>query len=301
VDIADLVRAGAARGAGAGRAGTAVIRRWLAAPPLHFVVLGALLFALETSLASRDTADVVAKRALSDEELFEREARRLGLERRDAVIQRRLLRNLSFVGEAGGGGETADFEEALALGLAESDLVVRRRLVQRIELEAEAWARASEPSEAELASRLARESERFALPARVRIVQAFSSRDRRGAALAAADRALAARLRGVPPAQASRLGDPFLWGGDQPALCERELAARFGAPFARAVFALEPGRWSEAIASSFGLHRVYVLERTPARMPELAEVRGALRELIFAERAAAVREDWLRRLRAEEG
>jgi hypothetical protein len=274
-----------------------MIRRWLRAPGLHFAVLGALLFAAERGFAPAAPAAAQVA-SLSDEELLEREARRLGLDRDDAGIRRRLVRNLRFLGEQRAGGEQADYEEALALGLDGSDLVVRRRLVQRLELQALAWARASEPSDAELAGLLAREPERFALPARIRLVHVFLSRERRGASLEAADRALGWRLAGLPPERAAGLGDPFLLGAQLPPRTQDELAAGFGQDFARAVGALEPGRWSGPIASSFGLHRVFVQERRPGRPARLEEVRSALREAVFAERARMVLADWLRELRA---
>jgi hypothetical protein len=271
--------------------------RWLRAPGLHFAVLGALLFAAERGLAPASPAPGRAA-SLSDEELLEREARRLGLDRDDAGIRRRLVRNLRFLGQTEGGGERADYEEALALGLDASDLVVRRRLVQRLELQAIAWARASEPSDAELTALLAREPERFALPARVRLVQLFSSRDRHGAGLEAADRGLGRQLAGLPPERTAGLGDPFLLGAQLPPRTRDELASSFGEGFARAVGELEPGRWSGPIASSYGLHRVFVQERIPGRPARLDEVRSALREAVFAERARHVLADWLRELRA---
>jgi hypothetical protein len=273
--------------------------RWLRAPALHFAVLGALVFAAESWRGAGPAPAAASLATPSDDELLEREARRLGLDRDDSGIRRRLVRNLRFLGETSNGGEQADYEEALALGLDGSDLVVRRRLVQRLELQAIAWARASEPTDAELAARLAREPERFAQPARIRLVHVFLSRDRRGASLEAADRALERKLTGLPPERAAALGDPFALGAQLPPRTRAELAASFGDGFARAVDGLPPGRWSGPIASSFGLHRVFVQERTPARAATLEQVRSALREEVFAERARAVLADWLRQLRRE--
>jgi hypothetical protein len=271
--------------------------RWLSAPPGHFIALGALVFAVESWRGEGGAPASVT--APSDQELLEREARRLGLDRDDSAVRRRLVQNLRFLEEGRAGDEAADYEEALALGLDESDLVVRRRLVQRLELRAFAWARATEPSDAELAAWLAREPDRFALPARVHLSHVFLSRDRHGAALAAADRALGVRLADLSPERAPELGDPFLLGADLPPRTQAELAASFGESFASAVAALPPGRWSGPIASSYGLHRVFVHERTAGRAARLEEVRGALREAVFAERAHAVLADWLRRLRGE--
>jgi hypothetical protein len=298
VEFADLVHAGCAG------EGVALMRGWLRSPPVHFAALGALLFALESwhrvgTAASLELAQ--SPRAGSDAELLEREARRLGLDRDDSGIQRRLVQNLRYLGESASGGDAADFEMALALGLDRSDLVVRRRLVQRLELRALAWARAREPSDAELVALLEREPERFALPEHTRLSHVYSSRDRHAGALAVADRALGRRLASLAPRSGAGLGDPFLLGNDLAPRTHVELAASFGATFARAVAALPPGRWSGPIASSYGLHHVFVHDRTPARAARLDEVRGAVREAVFAERAACVLADWLRQLRGEAG
>jgi len=293
VDLADLVRPGI------GPRGLTVMWRWLRAPAVHFVALGALVFAVESWRGEGAAPAGASVAAPSDQELLEREARRLGFDRDDSVIRRRLVRNLRFLGEAGAGDEAADYQEALALGLDGSDIVVRRRLLQRLELRAFAWARATEPSDAELAALLAREPDRFELPARMRFTHVFLSRERRGAALEAADRALAVRLAGLTPERASGLGDPFLLGAQLPLRSQAELASSFGEEFASAVAALPPGRWSGPITSSYGLHRVFVQERTPGRAPRLDEVRGVLCEAVVAQRAQMVLADWIARLRRE--
>lgn len=290
MDVADLVHA---RRAGAGGA---LMRGRLASPPLHFALLGVLVFALEHAWPERSPPPGAAP-AATDAELLEREARRLGFDRDDAGIARRLVRNLRFVGEGAASGDGADFEEALALGFDRSDLVVRRRLVQRMQLQAQAWARASEPTEAELLAALAREQARFALPERTRLSHVFLSRDRHAGALAAVDRELSARLASAGPAAAAALGDPFPLGNELAPRTQAELASDFGEDFARAVSGLRAGRWSDAIASSYGLHRVFVHERLAARAARLDEVRPAVREAVFAERAERVLADWLRELR----
>jgi parvulin-like peptidyl-prolyl isomerase len=67
-------------------------------------------------------------------------------------------------------------------------------------------------------------------------------------------------------------------------LSRRELAARLGDGFARRVFSLSEGRWWGPIESSYGVHWVRVRERVPARVPDVAEVRGALTRHWMADR-----------------
>ena len=74
--------------------------------------------------------------------------------------------------------------------------------------------------------------------------------------------------------EAARRGDPFLWPAEVPLSSERALAARFGPGFAAAAIELPAERWSEPIASSYGLHLVWVRRRFEGRLPPLDEVRS---------------------------
>jgi hypothetical protein len=66
---------------------------------------------------------------------------------------------------------------------------------------------------------------------------------------------------------------------------ESDVARSFGKEFARKVVLLSPGSWSGPIPSGYGLHLVQVVERVEGRVPELAEVRGAVtREWEVAQR-----------------
>jgi hypothetical protein len=274
------------------------VSAWLRHPLLHFLALGGALFALAGG-AERARVPSAPPEEIGDEELLLREARALGLHESDALVRRRLIRNMRF---AGGDPQRSDeelFREALALGMDESDLVVRRRLVQRLVLAVQAAARAHEPTGAELAALLARDRERFERPARVRLSQVFLSRQRRGAALAGD----AGRLReelaaaGLGPAAADAQGDALPLPAHLPLHSQAELAASFGAGFAREVFALPMGGWSGPVASSYGVHLVWVHEREPAGLPGALVLRSELREAFLEERAeAALRERlaWLR-------
>lgn len=211
----------------------------------------------------------------------------LGLHRSDPVVRRRLVQDMRFLGAGADETDDALFEQALALGLQESDPVVRRRLAQRLELAARDAVRADPPGDAELAAFLAAHPERFARPARIRLSQVFVSRQRHGAALERDARALLARLRreAVPPERAAAWGDPSLLPARTPLRAVGDLARDFGPRFADAVEALSTGEWSGPVASGFGLHLVYVVEREAARLPALAEVRDAVRDALEVERA----------------
>jgi hypothetical protein len=283
-----------------------VIRRLL-----HFLLLGALLFALDrreparvAPLADGDEivvdAAAVAERwrdktgaapdgatlatlvsAEVDEEVLVREALRAGLDRTDAVVWRRLVDNLRFVSTADTRDETALQREARRLGMERSDPVVRKRLVERMRETLRAVVRADEPTETEIAAWLETHGDRSRRPDRVRLAHVFFSRARRG------ERALAdARATAMPP----RGGDPFLHGAELGPTTARELERMIGPTVASAAFAAERGNWRGPIESPYGAHWILVRERIAgeakdARREAITALRGeredrALRELI---------------------
>ncbi len=308
------------------------VRRRLRHPALHFAVLGALLFAAHVALRPQPEPERVplvlglerierlkreyaSKTGLAptpedvralvareiDEEVLYREALALGLDRRDRGVQWRLIEKMTFLG----GGEEASpdravlLEEARSLGFDRDDVVVRRILIEQMRQRLKYAGSVAPPADAELEAWLDEQRERFTLPARARLSQVFLSRDRRGEALAGDAAALLERLRRQDPQaqEAAALGDPFPLESDAGWTTDAELAARFGEEFAAAVAALEPGRWSAPVASPFGLHLVFVHERTPPGRPSLAAVRGNVLYGLLAERREASFERGLRRLR----
>ena len=234
-----------------------------------------------------------------DDEILFREAVSLGFVETDPVVRRRLVRNVQFLG-SDSEDEQELFEEALALGLERSDPVVRRRLVQRIRMGVSGAARREPPTPEELLARYEQSRSRYVAPARVGLTHVYVSRDAHGAEAVGRARELRRQIaeRGVEVDAAVRLGDPFLRGHRMASRSERDLAGVFGPALAKAVFELDPQRWSEPIESAYGFHLVWIEERVPARQRPLEEVESQVREEIFFEREARVMRETLDRLRA---
>lgn len=272
--------------------GVARVKRPLA----RFVLLGAALFALDRTLGAQLASEAppfAPGSVVSDDELLYREAVERGWHESDAVVRRRLAMNLAFAEGERGRDEGALVRDALALGMHESDVVVQRRLVQKMRLAFAQAARAREPSDAELAAFLEAHRARWTEAPRVRATQLyFATRERA--------EAVGAQLP-ADPAEAVALGEPLPFAARLPSLSHAELARQLGAAFADATFALAPSAWSAPIESSYGWHRVYVHERTPARETPLATVRGEVREALLAERADAAVHSALAQLRERWG
>ncbi len=286
----------------------------------HFVAIGALLFAAHRRFAppppvvvpaarvaeraagfARESGSVpdarvraLLERDALDEALLAREARRLGLDRDDAVVRERLVSNVAFTGDEAAPDER--YREALALGMDQSDALVRRRLAARMRDRFRAEAARAPIDDATLRAWFAAHRDGYEEPPAVRLTQlCFSGpgAERRARA------ALPLLLRA--PADAAviaRSGDPCLQGSEVPLHSEAELAGGWGAGFARAVFAARVGVWTGPIASSQGWHLVRLRERSPARSARFDVVREAVRDACVAERQDAALREGVARLRA---
>ena len=305
--------------------------RWLRSPILHFVVVGGALFGVlrartvpEPAKPERAPVVISADRIRQmqadfvqrwgtmptpeqtkalveetiDDEVLYREARLLALDFQDRSVRRRLLEKMRVVNAGPARSQDERIKQAHALGL-DDDVVIRRLLVEKMRLVLTEDASAPPPTEQDLDDYLQRHRDRFEQPAELTFAHVFLSASTRGERLDGDAQALAARLRAqkIDPSSSAGLSDPFPLGLQMEAYTWNRIVARLGKPFAERVFAMEPGAWSDPIASPYGLHLVWVRGRSAARVPSLAAVRRQVEESVLAERAAARLARGLERLR----
>ena len=130
-------------------------------------------------------------------------------------------------------------------------------------------------------------------PATLSLTQVYFAADRRGPALARDAQAAADALRRgtVAAADAPALGDAFVAGASLTGVSRDQLGRIFGADFAGAVWDAPVGVWVGPVASSYGLHLVRIVERTPGRVPTLAAVRSRVLQALLHERRVARRDE----------
>ncbi len=173
------------------------------------------------------------------------------------------------------------------MGLDRDDTIVRRRMRQKLEFVTEDAA-ALAPSDAELQAYLRQHPDAFRTEPRLSFRQVYLSPERRGDAAEADARTLLARL-GDAGAEASVKGDALMVPDALSDAPRGEVARLFGEDFATRLVEIEPGSWTGPVQSGYGWHLVFVRERTPGRIPELAEVRDAVeREWVAARRKEVV-------------
>jgi hypothetical protein len=248
---------------------------------LHFLVLGAALFGL-FSMIDRKDVEAPTKLIISTSRVatladgFARTWRRQPTEQELQGLVDDYIRDEIF------------YREGRAAGLDRDDFVIRRRVRQKMEFLAEDMA-AAEPSDEELAAYLASNPERFRTEDRLTFHHVFFSATRRGSALDGDAKQIADTLiRTSAPVDTATIGDPFLLGTEFREMSQSDVARTFGEGFAKQLSAVEPGRWQGPIASSFGVHLVFVDERTKGNLPPLDTVREAVqREWLNARRIEA--------------
>jgi hypothetical protein len=176
--------------------------------------------------------------------------------------------------------------EAIAMGLDKDDVVIRHRLRQKLEFVSDDIAAQTKPTDADLKAYLQAHSESFRIEPRITFSQVYLDPTRHGNHLARDTAQLLAKLQQAGgKADIAARGDAILLERTFQSAPTSEIAKQFGEKFAAALGELAPGQWQGPIESGYGVHLVYVSERTAARAPALAEVRDTVqREWANAQR-----------------
>jgi hypothetical protein len=246
------------------------VKRFFHEPLLHFALLGALVFAAHGFINREPAAD--AQRIVVSpgqiEHLFTTFARTW--QRPPSGVEMKALVD-QYV------REEVLSREATKLGLDKNDTVIRRRLQQKMEFIAEDFA-AADPTEADLAAYLAQHPDAFRQDQRLTFRQVYLSPDKRGDQLDADVTNLLASLRAAgAQADISELGDPTLLERAFHNESQRRVDASFGAEFSTRLASLPLGEWTGPVHSGFGTHVVLVEQRTEGRSATLDEVRPQVR------------------------
>jgi len=189
------------------------------------------------------------------------------------------------------------YREGVRLGLERDDIVVKRRVRQKIEMIAEEDASTRAPTDADLSAYLTANQARFVQPAIVTFEQVFIGASTSGPGVVQAVAVTRAALRtGADPEE---VGKPTLLPHRMTRTPADLVARDFGAAFAAALEKVPVGEWVGPIDSSFGAHHVRVLDRTPAAAPQLAAVRDHVVREWENERRQRARNDAYTKMRGE--
>jgi hypothetical protein len=173
--------------------------------------------------------------------------------------------------------EEVYYREAMAMGLDRDDSIIRRRLQQKLEFVSENISDFSPPTDDELRVFLQDHPDQFRSERRFTFHQVYLSLERHRDSLAGDAGELLRQLKSSNRSDTSTLGDPSLLENQFANVEATEVAKQFGEKFASALNDLPLGEWQGPVESSYGIHLVFVAERTERRSPRLEEVRDAVR------------------------
>lgn len=169
------------------------------------------------------------------------------------------------------------YREALKLGLDKNDTIVRRRLRQKMEFLLQNRLSNLTPTDAELSAYLAKHADRYRQKDRVSFVQVYLSRARRGEKVEADARRMLAELRSAEgKVDIDRHSDSLLLPARFKEASEDEIARVFGAGFVKLLRGAPVGEWTGPLVSGYGLHLVRVSSRKKGPSPKLKDVRAAV-------------------------
>src|SRR3954469_13507337 len=265
------------------------IRTLLGEPMLHFVLIGIALFVAYRWVSPVDSAGrrIVITRGVVDD-LVTQHVAASGREPFTTELNQLIE---SYV------RDEILYRQGLRLGLERDDIVVKRRVRQKIEMIAEEDASTRAPTEADLLTYLTAHQARFVQPAILSFDQVFIGESRSGPGVAHVVAVTREALRkGADP---EHRGPPALRPHRMTGTPADLVARDFGASFAAALERVPVGEWVGPVDSSFGAHYVRVSDRTPAALAQLAAVRDhGVREW-ENERRQRARNDAYTKMRAE--
>jgi hypothetical protein len=211
----------------------------LSEPLVHFVALGAAMFAVchwmsKSEAPQPDQIMVTAGRIENLAAGFARTWQRPPTAEELAGLVREYVR------------EEMASREAMALGLDQEDTIIRRRLRQKLEFVAEDLSVLAEPSDGELRAYLEAQPEKFRQERRY-------------------------WLRIEPEADLVMLRREF------EGITAGEIAQQLGHALAEKLDELAIGQWHGPVESGYGPCRVLLGRRLEGRLPELEEVRDQVR------------------------
>ena len=253
--------------------------KFIKEPLIHFLILGALLFALNGVLSDSNPTDESKSIIISDAQVewmqstWNKKWQRMPTEDELQGLIEAYVR------------EEVLYREGLAMGLDKDDTIIRRRLATKMEFLAKDIGQIVEPTELELQDYFKWNLDRYMDPAKVSFSHIYFNLDNRENALGDAQAVLEKlRKNETVSTEDWQLGDSFMLHYEYVHKTQTEVMQLFGSGFADAVFEMTLGGWQGPVQSGYGMHLVYIKGVVPAREPSLEEVREKVKNDLVSQR-----------------
>ncbi len=243
-------------------------------PLVHFLIIGAALFAVYAYWGQQDTEEQGRTINISAGEInwltdiWKKRWMRAPTDEERAGLINQYLREMVL------------YREAVAMGLDKDDSVIRRRLGQKLEFLSQDLITPQPPTEEELRAYFDKHMDRYQKPDLVTMTQIFIDPDLRGDTTLADAEAIKKQLEALKefPRDTQGYGDPFMLQNYYPERTEAELLKLFGSGFAESVFELSPGQWHGPVLSGYGTHLVYVHDHQKSAPPTFSDAEEQVKQ-----------------------
>jgi hypothetical protein len=249
-----------------------LITRFFREPLVHFLIIGAglfLLFGWKGNPASlqggpQSTTIVIAQDTIDQlVAVFTRTWMRPPTERETEALVENFIRDEIY------------YREAIAIGLDRGDALIRRKLRQKMEFILEDVAAQAEPTDEQLERFMAKHREKYLVDPQIAFRQVFVSFGQRGdGAKEYAFQLLEQLGEGADP---DVLGDRSLIDHTADLSPLWKIKKDYGEAFGKQLLELAPGRWIGPLRSGYGLHLVFIDERAVQPLPQLKDIRDAVK------------------------
>ena len=246
------------------------ITSWITEPLLHFLVLGALVFALYA---------VVGPNAPRENEIAVTRGQQEHIVTAFTRTWQRPPTQVEFNNLVDDWiREEIAYREGQTMALDTGDTIIRRRLRQKLEMLAEDVVSLGEPTTEDLQQYLEANQDDYVAEPVYSLRQVYFSPDQRGANVTRdAEQALVLLRSGDALVNAEQVGDPlsvpFRFVNER----RMALAGRLGVDFVEGLRDVEVARWEGPILSGYGYHLVYIDEFSPGRPLTLDEAERELK------------------------
>ncbi|MDH4395502.1 MAG: peptidylprolyl isomerase [Limnobacter sp.] len=178
------------------------------------------------------------------------------------------------------------YREGLKLGLDKDDLIVKRRVVQKMRFLLEGMTPIQEPTAEQLQAWLDKNPQKFQTGQSIQFEHYFFSRGKRGDQALFDARDMLVQLRKPSSAKGALASDPFPLNTKQHPLPLDQVVRDLGGDLSKRIDALPVGEWSEPMNSALGVHLVKVTHKVNGRTMTVQEAGAALKtDLLAAQRA----------------
>lgn len=253
-----------------------MFKKYLHEPLVHFLVLGGLIFLIyayiNDGFANPDATIFISQAEINQlhyrwQKKYFREPSK---EEKQKMIDKAVY-------------DEVIYKEALKMGLDKNDLIIQRRLVQKLEFLSSDLSTFVKPSDTELQEYLDAHSQDFMLPEKIEFLQVFVDPRKYEGQLDNYFTRLKKKLINTPLASLEILSDNKMLPVHNPAQTQKETARQFGRVFAEKLHTLALNSWQGPVKSAYGFHFVYIQSKQESKISTLQSIKALVRSQWMAE------------------